>query len=51
MSKWEQMARKDFNESDLAVFFERSGKYQYDAGMDREIADRRAYLEMQGVRV
>ena len=45
MTVWEKIARRDFTEEQLAQFFERAGKYEYDAGMTTEDADRRAYKE------
>ena len=50
MTKWEKMARQDFTDVSLARFFEISGKYEYAAGMAREDADKRAYLELKGVK-
>lgn len=45
-NKWEAMARQDLPHESLAVFYERSGKYQYSAGMSQEDADRRAFMEV-----
>jgi hypothetical protein len=46
MSTWEVMAKQDFDEERLAVFYERAGKYRYDAGMPQEEADKRSFLEV-----
>ena len=35
----------DFTADALARFYERAGKYQFDAGMAEEDADKRAYMQ------
>jgi hypothetical protein len=45
-TKWEQMARQDLTGVSLERWYERAGKYQYNAGMPEEQADKRAFLEV-----
>jgi hypothetical protein len=45
-TKWELLARRDLPEQALAMWYERAGKYQHDAGMPQEDADKRALMEL-----
>lgn len=47
-TKWQRMAEQDL-QADAGMlyrFYERSGIYQYSAGMSEEDADRRAFMEI-----
>lgn len=46
MSRWETMARQDLHGELLYRFYEAAGRYEYAAGMSREDADKRAFLEV-----
>jgi hypothetical protein len=45
-TKWERFAIQDLSSDELYRFYERSGIYQFSGGMEREDADKRAYLEI-----
>lgn len=45
-TRWELLANQDLSGEQLYRFYERAGIYEYGAGMSREEADKRAFLEI-----
>lgn len=44
-TEYERIARKRFDTEELYTFYERAGRYQFDAGTDQASADFRAFNE------
>lgn len=44
-TEYERIARGRFNLEELYTFYERAGRYQFDAGADQASADFRAFNE------